>query len=55
MQELGVALAGWGYLAARAAYVAPADEVLGVFRGARKTLLAALDEAKALAEIEGAQ
>ncbi len=55
LQELGVALAGWGYLAARAAYVAPADEVLGVFRGARKTILVALDEAKTLLEIEGAQ
>ncbi len=54
LQELGVALAGWGHLAARAAYVAPADEVLGVFRGARKTLLVALAEAKTLIEIEGA-
>jgi 2-methylisocitrate lyase-like PEP mutase family enzyme len=55
LQELGVALAGWGHLAARAAYVAPADEVLGVFRGARKTILVALEEAKTLLEIEGAQ
>jgi 2-methylisocitrate lyase-like PEP mutase family enzyme len=55
LQELGVALAGWGYLAARAAYVAPADEVLGIFRGARKTILVALDEAKTLLEIEGAK
>jgi 2-methylisocitrate lyase-like PEP mutase family enzyme len=55
LQELGVALAGWGHLAARAAYVAPADEVLGIFRGARKTILVALEEAKTLLEIEGAK
>ena len=52
LQELGVALAGRGFLAARAAYVAPAVEVLGIFRGARKTLLAALDEAKTLLDLE---
>ena len=55
LQELAMALAGWSFLAARAAYVAPAEEVLGVFRGARKTLISALEESRALVEMEGGQ
>ena len=55
LQDLAMTLAGWSFLAARAACVAPADEVLGVFRGARKTVIAALEESKALVEMEGGQ
>jgi hypothetical protein len=53
IQDLAVQLAGWGNLAARAASVSSAEELLGVLRGARKTLLVALDEAKELVAIEG--
>ena len=55
LQDLAMTLAGWSFLAARAACKAPADEVLGVFRGARKTVIAALEESKALVEMEGGQ
>jgi len=53
VQDLAVQLIGWGHLAARAASVSSAEELLDVLRGARKTLLAALEEAKELVSIEG--
>jgi len=53
VQDLCVQLAGWAYLAARAAEISDASELLEVLRGARKTLIAALDEAKELVSIEG--
>ncbi len=52
LREMAHTLCGWATLAATATATRPAPEVLEVLRGARKTLLVALDEAKALVEIE---
>ncbi len=52
IQDLAVQIIGWGHLAARAAEVSSATELLGVLRGARKPLVAALEMTKELVAIE---
>jgi hypothetical protein len=52
LQDFTVTRDCWAVLAVRAATSAPASELLGIFRGAGKTLLVALDEAKVLATME---
>lgn len=52
IQQFGAALSTWGLLLMRAADISPAPEVLEITRGARRALIAAIDEAKALAALE---